>query len=69
MYHKCTWCKARILSKPIYYTQGFMQLSPGFGVYCNAVCSLSAHTANQNQKVSAQIPLPEPDPVNSSQIL
>ena len=43
MYYKCTWCKAKIISKPIYYTQGFEKLQLGFEVYCDAACSLSAY--------------------------
>ena len=54
MYHKCTWCKSRIAFRPIYYTQGFLQLKPGFGVYCNADCSLSAHRANSKLNISIQ---------------
>jgi len=54
MYHRCTWCNSRITFQPIYYTQGFLQLSPGFGVYCNAACSLSAHGANSSPRETDQ---------------
>lgn len=66
MYHKCTWCKERITFQPIYYTQGFLQLSPGFGVYCNAACSLSAHGAKSNSRKKDLIHPPELDSVNSA---
>lgn len=64
MYYKCTWCKARISFQPIYYTQGFLQLSPGFGVYCNAICSLSAHGARSTAKKQNQIHPPELESVD-----
>lgn len=65
MYHKCTWCKARITFQPIYYTQGFLQLSPGFGVYCNAACSLSAHEAKSGSHIKEYIHPPELQTVDS----
>lgn len=52
MNYKCTWCNSRIISQPIYYTQEFLKLQPGFEVYCNASCSLSAHGADSARKKS-----------------
>ena len=54
MYHKCTWCKARIMFEPTYYTQGFTHLAPGFEVYCGATCSLNAYQAKLMPRVSKQ---------------
>jgi len=54
MYHKCKWCKSRIDYQPIYYTQGFLKLEPGFEVYCDASCSLSAHEAGTKLHISLQ---------------
>ena len=46
MYFKCTWCGTRLLDKPLYYTEGFLELKPNFRVFCNAECSLAAHQEN-----------------------
>ncbi len=64
MYHKCTWCKARITVQPIYYTQGFLELSPGFEVYCNANCSLAAYKASSTPKKIDRIHPPELESVS-----
>ena len=46
MSHECSWCKNRIITPPVYYTQEFPTLQPGFEVYCSASCSLLAFNAS-----------------------